>query len=114
MPRENPPTRRPAESARPAVRNAASTAWPSVAGATSDLARSTTSYAVSQPSNSGTSGQTAIWPRPVSMLIVPRSARLVAASRHSSVVLPAPFGPTRPETEPRGTTRSTSNRPVPP
>jgi hypothetical protein len=66
------------------------------AGATSDLARSVTSAAVSQPSNSGTSGQTAIRLCPICMLIVPRSGRRVADNSERRVVLPAPFGPTSP------------------
>ncbi len=43
IPRENPPTRRPAASARPAAASAAATAWLPAPGATSDLARSVTS-----------------------------------------------------------------------
>ena len=96
MPRENPPTRRPAESARPAAVSAASTAPLPVPGATSDLDRSTASYAVSQSSKSETSGQTATLCRPMLMRIAPRSGRRSPDSSDSKVVLPAPFMPTRP------------------
>ena len=114
MPLENPPTRLPAQSPRPAVRSAASTAASSRPAAAKDRARSTTSKAVSQPSNSGTSGQTATWRRGTATSTVPRSAWRMPVMMDSSVVFPAPLGPARPYTQPRGTRKSTSNRPVPP
>jgi hypothetical protein len=113
MPRGNPPTRLLAEPGRPAASSAPSAAAESRSGATYDRARSTTSNSVSQPSNSETSGHTATRRRGTATSTMPRSACRMPAMIDNIVVFPTPLGPTSPYTHPRGTRRSTSNRPVP-
>ncbi len=76
------------------------------------MPRSSTSSAVSHGSKSGTSVQsaTSAEPKPIS----PESGVDSPDSIDSNVVLPAPFGPTRPKTEPAGISRSTPSTPTPP
>lgn len=96
IPRENPRTRRSATPSSPVVVSASVTQAGSTAARERLAARVTASRAVNQLSNSGTSGHTPMAVRGGRCVMVPPSACRTPVMIDSKVVLPAPFGPTRP------------------